>query len=171
MTTSIRAERADTRRPQEGNPIQAAWDRLSRLPLGKRLFSRGVGWFAPYTGTIAGQVLELGPGYSKLRMRDCRSVRNHLASIHAIAQMNLAEEASGLAMLYGLPADARAILTGLEIEYVKKARGMLTAEGRAEVPSTSERREIELEVEVTDEAGDVVSRARARWLIGPKTGS
>jgi len=154
--------------PDTRNVVQANWDRLARLPRGNRIFSRVLGWLAPYTGTIRPEVLELRSGYARVRMRDRRAVRNHLRSVHAVALMNLAESASGLALMYGLPADARAILTGLSIEYLKKARGTLTAEAELEPPRTSERAEHEFESVIRDEAGDVVARARARWLVGPR---
>jgi acyl-coenzyme A thioesterase PaaI-like protein len=89
-------------------------------------------------------------------------------SLHAVAVMNLAEVTSGLALSYALPADARAILTGLSIEYLKKARGRLTAESALQQPDTSERREYEFESVVRDSEGDVVARAQARWLVGPR---
>ena len=82
--------------------------------------------------------------------------------------MNLAEVASGVMMMYGIPADARGILRGLAIQYHKKARGLLTAECSFTVPSTSERAEYTLEVPIRDEAGDVVATAQATWLIGPQ---
>jgi acyl-coenzyme A thioesterase PaaI-like protein len=148
--------------------ISELWDRLSPLPGGRRLFSRLLGRMAPYTGTISPRVEELRPGYARVSMRDRRRVRNHLRSVHAIALMNLAEVSSGLALLYGLPADARAILTGLSIEYSKKARGTLTAEAALEVPSTIERREYEFRSVIRDDEGDVVATATARWLVGPR---
>ena len=95
-------------------------------------------------------------------------MRNHLRSVHAIALMNLAEVTSGLALTYALPADARAILTGLSIDFLKKARGTLTAEAALEPPQTSERQEYEFESRIRDEVGDVVAIARARWLVGPR---
>lgn len=121
-----------------------------------------------YTGTIRPRVEELREGYARVSMPDRRPVRNHLRSVHAIAVMNLAEVTGGLALNYGLPDDARAILTGLSIDYLKKARGRLNAEARIELPDTSERKEYECETIVRDSAGDEVARARARWLVGPK---
>lgn len=151
-----------------GNPVRSLWDRLSPLPGGPTLFSIALGRIAPYTGSIGARVRELRPGYARVEMRDRRAVRNHLNSVHAIALMNLAEVSSGLALTYGMPDDARAILTGLSIEYLKKARGTLTAEAELQVPDTSERREYEFPSTIRDQAGDVVARATARWLVGPR---
>ncbi len=157
-----------TRSSAPGRILLARWRRLSALPGGRRLFSRLLGRMVPYTGTIRPQVLELSVGYARLAMRDRRQVRNHLGSIHAVALVNLAEAASGLAFNVSLPEDARSILTGLSIEYLKKARGRLTAESTSPIPESSEEREYEIEVVIHDEAGDLVARAEARWRVGPR---
>lgn len=147
--------------------LRATWDRLRHLPGGGLLFGRLVGRMAPYTGTIKPTVLELQRGYGRVSMEDRRKVRNHLRSIHAVALMNLAEAASGLAFTYSLPDDTRAILTGLNIRYLKKARGTLTAECHCPTPQTNERAEYEVEVVTRDASGDVVTTATASWLVGP----
>lgn len=147
-------------------PIRRLWQRLHHLPRGKWLFSVALGRMAPYTGTISPRVEELREGYARVTMRDRRAVRNHLNSVHAIALMNLAEVTSGLALTYALPPDARAILTGLSIDFLKKARGTLVAEATLDPPSTSERQEYEFESRIRDAAGDEVAVARARWLVG-----
>ncbi len=162
----------DMARPSSSGPTAQAilgrWNALRRWPGGRWLFAWFVGWMAPYTGTIGLRVEELRPGYARLSMRDRRKVRNPFRSIHAVAMMNLAEAASGLAMLSGLPAEARAIITGLEIDYEKKARGRLTAVATVDLPDTSERCEYVLESVITDSADDVVARARAKWMVGPR---
>lgn len=153
-----------------GETVRRAWDVLSPLPGGKRLFSFALGRMAPYTGTIGAQVVELRPGYAKVALRDRRRVRNHLDSVHAIALMNLGEVATGLAIISGMPAGARSILSGLQMQYHKKARGRLVAECTTPVLESDARREYEIVGKIRDASGDVVATATATWLVGPPKG-
>jgi len=143
------------------------WERLAPLPGGKQVFNWLLWWLIPYTGSVRPHVLELRPGYAKVRMADRRAVRNHLNSIHAVALANLAEVTSGLAATTGLPASARGIPTTLSIAYLKKARGTLTAEARCEIPDSSRDAEHDFESVISNAAGEVVARATVRWRIGP----
>jgi acyl-coenzyme A thioesterase PaaI-like protein len=90
--------------------------------------------------------------------------------VHAIALMNLGEVATGTAMLVSLPENSRAIITHLAMDYLKKARGAITAECVCVVPETSEQREYALEAELANAAGETVAKAHARWLVGPARG-
>ena len=150
-----------------GESMMRLWETLSRIPGGKRVFSKTIGRMAPYTGTIDARVRALRPGYCRVQMRDRRAVRNHLSSVHAIALMNLAEVATGLALLSGMPAGGRGILKGLSIEYHKKARGLLTAECETDPPATIDRHERAVVGRIRNREGVVVATATAHWLVGP----
>jgi len=151
-----------------GEQANQLWQRLSPLPGGKWLFSRLVGIAIPYTGSIRPRVETLEPGHSRVRLNDKRRVRNHLKSVHAIALANLAEFSTGLATLSGMPPGSRAILTRLNVEYHKKARGTLTAECRTSPPTVSEEQSHQVSAEIFDAAGDCVATGHATWLIGPE---
>jgi acyl-coenzyme A thioesterase PaaI-like protein len=154
--------------PAPGQRLRALWHRLAPLPGGRRLFGFLLGRIVPYSATLGARVEVLEPGHCRVALRDRRAVRNHLDSVHAMALANLAELASGLAMVVGLPAGVRGIVTAFSIAFVKKARGRLTAECRVpgldQVASEEER---EAAVTISDAGGDVVARATARWRLRP----
>lgn len=146
--------------------LLAIWRRLAPLPAGRWLFSVLLSRGVRYTGSIRPRVVELAPGRVVVTMRDRAAVRNHLGSIHAVALANLAEVSSGLALLAGLPGDARAILVRLEVDYAKKARGTLRSECDFPAVTSADEREIDIESRIRDAAGEVVATGRARWKVG-----
>lgn len=147
--------------------IRRLWTRLHGFPGGKWLFARLLGFAVPYTGSAKPYVEEMRPGYARVRMHDRRAVRNHLASVHAVALANLAEVTSGLALISALGDKQRGILTGFDIEYLKKARGTLRAECTCQPPAVEGDQDIVLEVAVRDGSDVIVARARPRWRVGP----
>ncbi len=153
----------------QGADILARWNRAKGSALKRALFSKALGLAVPYSGSIRPQILELEPGRCQVAMRDRRAVRNHLRSIHAIALVNLGEVASGLALLTGLPADARGIVKGLSIEYLKKARGRLVAHCDADPPKDNAERDVTVVAHIMDADGDEVATVSVNWRVGPVT--
>jgi acyl-coenzyme A thioesterase PaaI-like protein len=149
-----------------GARLRASWDRLSRLPGGRWLFSRLLRFVNPYSGAVGARVEELQPGHARLTLTDRRAVRNHLNSVHAIALANIAELASGLAMLSALPDTVRGIPTGISIQYLKKARGVLTAEARVVIPTVTGDMNFEVTSTVKNAAGEEVAHATVSWKLG-----
>jgi acyl-coenzyme A thioesterase PaaI-like protein len=148
--------------------VMEKWKRARGTKLGRWLFSRGVGRFAPYTGTIGARVEALEPGRSSVSMRDRRAIRNHLDSIHAVALANLTELSGSLAVIASMQPNTRMIPIRLEIEYFKKARGTVTADGRCEIPEPGFDGELAGKVSIRDLDGVEVARGKVTVVIGPR---
>ncbi len=166
VTTFLSAEALTT--GSKTNFSRDLWDRLRGIPGGKRLYSRMIGRLAPYTGTMGAQVEELSNGYSRVILPDRRAVRNHLSCIHAVALANLVELTGNMALAYSLPDDARFIVAGMSLDYVKKARGKITGECRIPPITTNTKQEYQIEVTLRDPSGATVATGTLRTLVGPK---
>ena len=151
--------------PTDPAYLLTLWERLKDKPLGKKIFSRGVGMMAPYTGSIRAEVVDFGPGYARVQMRDRKRLRNHLRSVHAVALMNLGEVTTGLAMMSLVPSGGRGIVTSLNMEYRKKSRGTITCECEATMPPGSGKVDAVVEGILRDASGDTVAIARAHWRL------
>lgn len=149
--------------------LRSAWRTLSRLPGGRLLFGWLIRLLVPYSGSIRPRVHALEPGRATVSIRERHRLRNHLRSVHAIALANLGELSSGLAMTLALPEDVRGIPIRIEIDYRKKARGVITAEGRA-APPPAIREDIEepATAVLADESGEVVAEVVVTWRLGPR---
>lgn len=150
-----------------GGRLLRAWSALERVPGGDWLFSRLVGWMAPYSGTTGARVRELAPGRCAVELRERRRVRNHLDSVHAVALVNVGELATGLATLTALPTGVRGIVVRLGAEYEKKARGLIRAECRTDVepPGAGQDVEHRAVAELRDGSGDRVATVTAVWRL------
>lgn len=141
------------------------WSRLSRLPGGRRVFSWLLGRMVPYSGTVRARVVSLAPGEVELLLPDRWRVRNHLASVHAVALVNLGELASGLAITTALPEGVRGIPVRLETEFVRKARGDIVAHARFLAGEIGGDTDVTLQVPLLDAEDEVVATVTATWRI------
>jgi hypothetical protein len=99
-----------------------------------------------------------------------------MGSAHAVALTNLGEFATGLSVLTALPPGVRGIVLRLESEYLKKGRGLLTAESRWSPPAegalfpsdAGNSQDRWAETVIRDGAGAEVARVRALWRLGRK---
>jgi acyl-coenzyme A thioesterase PaaI-like protein len=147
--------------------LLALWRRLQPFPGGEWLFARLFAYTVPYSGSTRPRIRILEPGHAEVEIPDRRANRQHLGSVHAIALMNVAEMASGLAMMAGLPGTVRGIVTSLSMTYHKKARGTIRAVSRVTVPTVTEDRDFDVTAECVDREGTVVATATVRWRLGP----
>lgn len=150
-----------------GRVLLTLWRRLHRLPGGQWLFARIFGWMVPYSGSVSPRIRVLEPGHAEVEITDRRANRQHLGSVHAIALLNVAEQASGLAMLAALPDGTRGIVTQISVQYLKKARGTIRAVSRVTVPEVHSEMDLDVVAECLDRGGSVVAHATVRWRLGP----
>ncbi|HIO92509.1 MAG TPA: DUF4442 domain-containing protein [Leucothrix mucor] len=145
------------------------WNRFGSNTAGRWLFNRLLSRAVPYSGSIHPEIQKLTPGFVEVCIKDRRKVRNHLHCIHAIALANLGELASGLAMLSALPHSTKAIVTHIEMEYLKKARGKLTAIGLADPPENlTTSIDVLVHAEIKNQEGIIVAVAHVLWRLAPR---
>ncbi len=151
-----------------GQRLYHIWKKLHNKPFGQWLFSKVLAFNVPYSGSIKARVTALSPGHCRCLLKYRRSNTNHLNSVHALATANLGELVSGLAMLTGIPDDVRGIVTRIDTEYLKKARGHLIGKADVTIPHVTEAKtEHQVQAHVFDEAGDEVTRVTVSWILSP----
>jgi acyl-coenzyme A thioesterase PaaI-like protein len=83
--------------------------------------------------------------------------------------VNLGEIATGLAVLSTISANMRGIVLDIQAEYVKKARGKITAIAEFQLPEPlTDNTACQVEANLRDQSGETVTIVRATWLIGYK---
>ena len=137
---------------------------FSRIPGGKALFSRVLTFRAPYFSTIHPLVLELRAGLCRVRIRDRRSVRNHLGTIHAGAMCTLSELTGGLAVDAAISGSMRWIPKKMTVEYLKKAKGSLVGTCALD-PAILAPGDVGIGVEIKDASSDAVLKATILFYI------
>ena len=149
--------------------VKKFWIGSKDSPIKRWAFSKALGLLIPYSGGIKPFVHKIENGESIVSIKDCRRIRNHLGSIHAIALANLGELASGLAMISKLPDEARGIVKGLEIDFLKKARGPLIAKGFANPPEVIEENIEQItSAQIFDANNEMVAEIKVNWQVGPE---
>lgn len=150
-----------------GRRLLRLWRLCAPFPGGWWVFQRLFAWTVPYSASTKPRVRVLEPGHAEVEIPDRRANRQHLGSVHAIALMNVAEMASGLAMMAGLPDGLRGIVRELRMEYFKKARGTIRAVSRVTIPTVTFDQDFDVTADCLDPSGTTVARATVRWRIGP----
>jgi acyl-coenzyme A thioesterase PaaI-like protein len=145
----------------------ALYERFARFPLGTALFGRALTFRAPHFSTIHPLVEDLRRGYCRAVVKDRRSIRNHLGSIHAGALCTLSELAGGLAVEATLPSHLRLIPREMTVHYMKKARGKLVSECSVD-PSILAPGDVRVPLEIKDGTGDTVLNAEIVFVVSER---
>ncbi|MGQ7830790.1 PaaI family thioesterase [Altererythrobacter sp. Z27] len=129
--------------------------------------------FAHHTGV---QILEVGPGVSKVALEERDEIKNHIGSHHAGALFTLAEAASGAAMVgafFALLQQVRPVAAESSIRYLKVAKGLITGIGKVRGDSSDLMAQLErdgrvrfpVDVTLSNEAGDEVATVIVEWHL------
>ncbi len=103
------------------------YNKMTSLPFGSYLFSKGVGFIAPFFGKIHPRIVELKPSLCIVRMKDRRGIRNHIGTVNAGAMCTLAELTAGMAVDATIPGHLRWIPKSMTVVYLAKGKGTLEA--------------------------------------------
>lgn len=136
--------------------VLTLYQRLSALPLGRKLFSLAISKKAPYFASIKPEVVTLRANYCEVRVHKRRSVENHLGTVHVIAIINAMEMAMGTMAEASIPSHLRWIPKGMEVHYTAKATGHITASAQVAADAWQNGPEVPIEVRATRPDGTVV---------------
>ena len=140
------------------------YNKFSRFPFGKRIFS----WYgarkAPYFSTVSPRVESLEPNQCHLLIKKRRRVENHIGTVHVIAIANGLEMAMGAMAEASIPKHLRWIPKGMTLEYPARAdsdiRCSATVDPDAWVPG-----DLIVKVTAVNESGTtVVSGTINLWI-------
>jgi acyl-coenzyme A thioesterase PaaI-like protein len=152
-----------------GEKLLDFFEHSKRIPGGKKMLSRYMGKLIPYTGSMPFEIEELSSSHSVVSFQEERKIRNHLNCIHAIALANLGEFSTGALCMARVKPNENFILVNLEIDYLKKARGKISAKCQPSEAFLTENwvngGTLKLESNLFDSKNILVSRVRATWKI------
>ncbi|MDQ7050504.1 MAG: DUF4442 domain-containing protein [Enterobacterales bacterium] len=112
------------------NQLSQIVKKLDRKPawLRYRILSYVLGKTIHFVGTAGVKCLYLSHQKAIFKLPAKRRVKNHIGTIHAAASALVAETASGLALAMHLPDTKMPLLKSMQIQYIKRSTGWLTAE-------------------------------------------
>ncbi|MBI4898561.1 MAG: DUF4442 domain-containing protein [Actinobacteria bacterium] len=144
------------------------WRRLSRRPIGKRIFSLGLSLKAPYFRSVRPRVEILRPGHCEVTIKDRRRVHNHIGGVHAIAMCNLAEAAMGALAEASVTREARWIPIAMKVRYLAPARTDLRATATMDpIQHCAAKTDVDIPVTVRDRTGTEVFDAVITIRVSP----
>ena len=130
----------------------------------------------PFNRHVGLEILEIGPGTASVRLPEGPQLLNHVGTQHAAALFAAAEAASGAAMA-GAFADLMMQVTplarGAQVNYLKPARGPITANARLTEDADAIRARLAAggktdfaaEVQLVDGQGVTVAETTVSWHI------
>ena len=142
------------------NPLRTFVDKVNQYP--QWLSSRLMTWVFRYKVKLAGttgiEVLQTDGKTATYRQKNKRKAQNHIGSVHAAAMALLAVSCTGFIVGINLPGDKLPLIKRMDLNYVKRATGDMTAvasltDEQIALMQTAEKGEVNVKVNVTDATG------------------
>ena len=154
----------------KSNPLRKFHDKANQYPawLSKKLLTWVFRFNVKLAGTAKLEILESDGKCVVFRQKNKKRVQNHIGSVHAAAMALLAESATGFVTGINLPGDKLPLMKRMDLRYVKRATGDLTAKAwltdeQIQKMQTEEKGDVIVKVEVTDETGIVPLECEMEW--------
>jgi uncharacterized protein (TIGR00369 family) len=115
----------------------------------------------------------MSPERVVLIVRNRRRVQNHIGTVHGAAVVLLAETASGFVVGLNLPDERVPVIKTIKIDYLKRYQGTLRATAeltpeQLKALATQDKGEVDVKVNIVDEAGVEPLRCQMIWAWTPK---
>lgn len=142
------------------NPLRKFVDKVNTYPswLSAKLMTWVFRYKVKLAGTTGIEVLQTDGKTAAFRQKNKRKAQNHIGSVHAAAMALLAESCTGFIVGINLPGDKLPLIKRMDLNYVKRATGDMTAvasltDEQIVLMQTAEKGEIKVKVTVTDATG------------------
>ena len=156
------------------NPLRKFVEKVNGYPdwLSRRIITWVFRSKVKLAGTARLEILETDGSSVIFRQRNLKKVQNHIGSVHAAGMALLAESATGFVTGLNLPADKLPLIKTMNLNYVKRSTGDLTAKAwltpeQLDLMQQEDKGEIHVKFELTDETGIIPMEGEMIWAWVP----
>lgn len=153
-----------------GNRFSRFVNKVNYAPKKLRPFilTKFFGFTVKYAGTTGIDIRSVSSHRVEIKLANNKKVQNHIGGVHAVAAALLAESATGIVFGMNVPDTCVPLLKSMKIDYQRRMQGALTAvatitETQRQQILTSEKGDMMITVEITDESGQQPIECYMDW--------
>ncbi|KMN32197.1 MULTISPECIES: DUF4442 domain-containing protein [unclassified Chromobacterium] len=157
------------------NSMSRIADKVGKLPAGLRstVLSMMFGKIVPFLSTAGLRFEDVGHQRLTVSIRNRKKVQNHIRGVHAAAMALLAETSTGFVVGMNMPDDKLMLLKSMKVNYVRRSQGDMRAVAslsleQIQLMHDTEKGEVLVPVQVTDESGEAPIECEMLWAWIPK---
>ncbi len=132
-----------------------------------------IGRTVKFTGTAGIHYAKMSPEEVIIELKNRKKVQNHIGQIHAAAMILLAETATGMVLGMNIPDDKLPLAKSIQTKFIRRSSGAMRAVAtfsatQAALIAKEDKGEVQIEVKITDETGEVPIECQIIWAWIPK---